>query len=353
MPLAHLKCTDFRCLESFEIDLDSKVNLIYGKNAAGKTSVLEAIGYLGRGRSFRGAGNKELIRHGAEEFVLVGSVERENTTTPLGVRNGKKGLEVRAGGEKCYSASALAEILPLQIIDPDVHELVAGGPEGRRRFIDWIAFHVEHGYASIWKKFRRVLKQRNAAIKEGKSPDALKTWDREFIGVSEQVDLIRRNIVDIINSSLEELADLLLEQPIELQYLPGWQSNKSLEEALAAATERDLLLGSTQVGPHRGDVDVLFKSRKARKLVSRGQQKLVSCSLVIAATEMVQTHLERPVLLLVDDPAAELDIYSVARLMVCIEHIGCQVIATALDSEPQIFSSPPKMFHVEHGSLVP
>lgn len=352
MPLAHLKCTDFRCLESFEIDLDPRVNLIYGKNAAGKTSVLEAIGYLGRGRSFRGAGNKELIRHGAEEFLIVGRVETETGNTPLGVRNSKNGLEVHANGEKCYSASALAEILPLQIIDPDIHELVAGGPEGRRRFIDWVAFHVEHGYAKKWKKFRRVLKQRNAAIKEGKKPDALKSWDKEFISISEEVDLVRRNIVDIINSLLEELGDLLLEGPVELQYLPGWQGNKSLAEALAAAMERDLFLGSTQVGPHRADVDVMFKSRKARKLVSRGQQKLVSCSLVLAATEMVQTHLERPVLLLVDDPAAELDIYSVARLMVCIEHIGCQVIATALDNEPQIFSSSPKTFHVEHGLLV-
>ena len=352
MPLAHLKCTDFRCLESFEIDLDPKINLIYGKNAAGKTSVLEAIGYLGRARSFRGASNKELIRHGAEEFVLVGRVETENTKIPLGVRNSKKGLEVHVKGEKCHSASALAEILPLQIIDPDVHELVAGGPEGRRRFIDWIAFHVEHGYADKWKKFRRVLKQRNAAIKGGKRPDALKSWDQEFISISEEVDLVRRDIVDIINSVLEELGELLLGGPVELQYLAGWQGNKNLAEALAASRERDLQLGSTQVGPHRADVNVSFKSIKAKKIVSRGQQKLVSCSLVIAATEMVQAHLERPVLLLVDDPAAELDVYSVARLMVCVEHIGCQVIATALDNEPQIFSSPPKMFHVEHGTWV-
>jgi DNA replication and repair protein RecF len=91
--------------------------------------------------------------------------------------------------------------------------------------------------------------------------------------------------------------------------------------------------------------------RQARKLVSRGQQKLLACALILAATEVVQTHLERPLLLLLDDPAAELDGQSVGRLMRSVEGLGCQVIATTLDRAAALFSTDPTLFHVEHGRV--
>ena len=142
-------------------------NLIFGANASGKTSILEAVGYLGRGRSFRGANTRDLVRHGSDEFLVVGKANTGTRTVSIGVRNSRSGLEVHADGEKRSSAAALAEALPLQIIDPDIHDLVAGGPENRRRYIDWMAFHVEHGYLETWRRFRRALKQRNAALRAG------------------------------------------------------------------------------------------------------------------------------------------------------------------------------------------
>ena len=352
MPLVSLKCINFRCLQSVEVNFSPGNNLIHGSNASGKTSILEAIGYLGRARSFRGARNRELIRHGADEFLLTGRVEAGSREVPLGVRNSRKGLEVHADGEKCNSAAVLAEALPLQIIDPDIHELVAGGPEGRRRYIDWIAFHVEPEYLDQWRRFRRALRQRNAAIRGGGKSPALSGWDREFVNLAEHVDSIRSSMVDILNSALEELGEMLLGSTVSLEYQRGWPGDKDLTESLKATVERDIEVGSTQVGPHRGDLRINFDARKARKLISRGQQKLLACCLVIAATEMVQTHLEKPLLLLVDDPTAELDTESVERLMVGIENLGCQVIATTLNSAVEIFSSSPKLFHVEHGSLV-
>ena len=352
MPLASLKCTDFRCLQSVEINFSPGNNLIHGSNASGKTSILEAIGYLGRARSFRGAGNRELIRHGADEFLLVGRVEVGSREIPLGVRNSKKGLEVHADGEKCNSAAVLAEALPLQIIDPDIHELVAGGPEGRRRYIDWIAFHVEPEYLDQWRRFRRTLRQRNAAIRAGGSAAVLGGWDREFVNLAEHVDSIRSSMVDVLNLAVEELGEMLLGSTVTLEYQRGWPGNRDLAESLKATAKRDIEVGSTQMGPHRGDLGIIFDERRARKFVSRGQQKLLACCLVIAATEMVQTHLEKPLLVLVDDPTAELDAKSVERLMICIENLGCQVIATTLNSAVGIFSSAPKLFHVEHGSVV-
>ena len=180
MALVWFKCTDFRCLATASLDFASGNNLIYGANASGKTSLLEAVGYLGRARSFRGAGTRELVRHGCEAFVVVGKADTGSRVMSLGVRNGSGGLEVHADGEKQGSAVALAEALPLQVIDPDVHELVAGGPEMRRRYIDWVAFHVEHPFLEQWRRFRRALKQRNAALRDGASRKSLASWDREL-----------------------------------------------------------------------------------------------------------------------------------------------------------------------------
>jgi DNA replication and repair protein RecF len=349
LALVNVKCTDFRCLESAELALDRGNNLIYGANASGKTSILEAIAYLGRARSFRGASVRELTRHGADEFTVVGTVASGGRNITLGVRNGRSGQEVRAGGDKSASAAPLAEALPLQVIDPDVHGLVAGGPEGRRRFIDWIAFHVEHHYLDDWRRYRRALKQRNAALKNGSGAEALQGWDAELASLGLRVDEIRRRMLDIVTPSLREFGEELLGAPVDVEYQQGWGGGRSLAEALAEGGERDRQLGSTQSGPHRADLALRYDERRARKLVSRGQQKLLACALILAATETVQTHLERPLLLLLDDPAAELDRDAVERLMGAVEGLGCQVIATTLDPAQALFSAPPVLFHVEHG----
>jgi DNA replication and repair protein RecF len=353
LALVSFKCSDFRCLESVALSLSAGNNLIYGPNASGKTSILEAIAYLGRGRSFRGAGLRELLRHGQDEFVLFGKVDTGVRELALGIRNSKDGLEVRTDGEKRSSAAALAEAMPLQIIDPEVHELVAGGPDNRRRYADWIAFHVEQGYLETWRRYRRTLKQRNAALRGGAAAESLAGWDQELAAGGEAIDAARRRMLEIVQPLLGEVGEALLGSSVGIDYQRGWVAGQTLLESLAAASERDIQLGSTQSGPHRADLRLVYDERQARKLVSRGQQKLLACAMILAATEVVQTALEKPLLLLLDDPAAELDRQSVQRLMAAVEGLGCQVIATTLDREQALFSTSPRLFHVEHGVVEP
>jgi len=351
LPLLSVKCTDFRCLEGAALEFGAGNNLIFGANASGKTSILEAVGYLGRGRSFRGANTRDLVRHGSDEFLVVGKANTGTRTVSIGVRNSRSGLEVHADGEKRSSAAALAEALPLQIIDPDIHDLVAGGPENRRRYIDWMAFHVEHGYLETWRRFRRALKQRNAALRAGTNRLALNGWDHELAELGVELDSARRRVLDIVRPSLVEMGEGLLRSPIDFEYRRGWAAEFSLADAIAGTTDRDIQLGSTQAGPHRADMKLVYDERQARKLVSRGQQKLLACALILAATEVVQTHLEKPLLLLLDDPSAELDEESVGRLMSSVEGLGCQVIATTLDRTAALFSTAPTLFHVEQGRV--
>jgi DNA replication and repair protein RecF len=351
LTLLAIKCTDFRCLHSVELKPDPGNNLIYGANASGKTSVLEAIAYLGRGRSFRGAATTDLIRHGNEEFVLFGRSDTGVREAALGVRNSRAGLEIHIDGEKAAGAAALAELLPLQVIDPDVHDLIAGGPELRRRYVDWVAFHVEHGYLEVWRRYRRTLKQRNAALRQGGQGGGLAGWDKELAAAGQEVHEARCRVLDIIAPALMEASESLLGSAVSISYQRGWPAEKTLQEGLAAATERELQLGSTQVGPHRADLRLIFDDRQARKRVSRGQQKLLACALILAAAEIVQEHLEKPLLLLLDDPAAELDGDSLARLMAVVGNLGCQVIATSLEPNGALFADEARLFHVERGVI--
>jgi len=351
LALVYFKATDFRCLTSVELEFNAGNNLIVGPNASGKTSILEGVAYLGRAKSFRGAGTRELIRHSASEFVLFGKADTGSRLVSLGVRNGQAGLEIHTNGERCVSASALAEALPLQVIDPDVHELVAGGPEGRRRYIDWVTFHVEHGYLDSWRRFRRALKQRNAALKAGTDRKSLQGWDQQLVELGETVDTVRRRVLDRLHGPLRDFGEALLGSSVAIEYRQGWPADQSLAAALTASAERDRQLLSTQSGPHRADLRLIYDERQARKLVSRGQQKLLACALILAATEVVQQQTEKPLLLLLDDPAAELDRQSVQRLMASVAGLGSQVIATALDAAVPLFASEPARFHVEHGML--
>ncbi len=351
MPIRQFTARNFRCLKSIEFDVGCEYSLICGPNASGKTSVLEALAYLGRGKSFRGAATTDLIRHGEREFVLFGHVDVGAREAKVGVRNSHEGLEIRIDGDADGGSAALAAALPLQIIDPDVHDLVGGAPEQRRRYLDWIAFHVEPGFLDQWRRFRRALKQRNAALKSGAAATTMDGWNASFVELAGRIDNGRRQALEVVTERLEEAGQDLVGSDVGFEYQPGWSEDKGLLKALEDSMERDLQQGSTQLGPHRADLKLMYDARRARKLVSRGQQKLLACAMILAATETAQAALERPLLLLLDDPAAELDRDSLQRLMRRVVALGCQVVATSLETELRFFPEAATVFHVEHGDL--
>ncbi len=351
MAVTRFTAEKFRCLQSVELQLDPGFNVIYGANASGKTSLLEALAYLGRGKSFRGAATATLISHGEREFVLFAELEESGRTSRVGVRNSHNGLEIRIDGNSEGGSAALAAALPLQVIDPEVHNLVSGGPEQRRRYLDWIAFHVEPGYLETWRRFRRTLKQRNAALRAGARQTDIRSWDTEFIEQALRVDEARQQALAVSVDTLIERAESLLGHTVGYDYQAGWARERELADAISEGLERDQKLGATQLGPHRADLKLSYDERQAKRLVSRGQQKLLACSMILAAAETAQTALEKPLLLLLDDPAAELDAGSLDRLMTQVVSLGSQLVATSLTADVLSFPGDPAVFHVEQGHV--
>ena len=321
MSLGELRIENLRCIESAALEFSPELNLIAGENGAGKTSVLEAIFLLGRGRSFRTRTTERLIRLGQGALTVFGRTQ-DLPPRAAGIQVSREGTRARVNGENVQSLLQLSGVLPVQAIDPDIHKLIEHGPERRRRWLDWLVFHVEPTFASQWTKYQRVLKQRNAALKAG-SPD-ITNWDAGFVEAGEAISKAREHAIQRL----------------------------TLQEQLRANLERDRERGLTHSGPHRADVDLRIKGRIAREVLSRGQQKLTAVAMIVSQLQLLRAELDMQATLLLDDPAAELDARNLRRLFDELSSLKCQMIATSLTPETALFQAPKATFHVEQGRVM-
>ena len=353
MSLERLSLEDFRCVARAELDCDPRCNLITGENASGKTSLLEAIFFLGRGRSFRSARNELLIRHGASQFSLVARVRQGGITQPLGLRLSAEGIEARYAGRPVGGLAALATVLPVQAIDPEVHRLVDGGPQERRRYLDWGVFHVEPNFVELWRRYQRALRQRNACLKAGQANALVQAWDRELVEAGEAVAQHRVRYLQGLSGAVRAVGQRLLGADIELSLHQGWSADRTLPEALEHSLPRDRERGLTHAGPHRADLGLRVAGLPARDRVSRGQQKLLAATLLLGQLAHDAERGSPMAALLVDDPAAELDAGNLERLLDEVIQLPVQLFLTALDPRNPVLSRLPqaRRFHVEHGVL--
>jgi DNA replication and repair protein RecF len=350
LALSRVRITALRCLAHVELALDAKRNFIFGPNGAGKTSILEGIFLLGRGRSFRTRQTGRLVQRGQEGFAVYGEVASAAGPRRLGVSFSAGHLTKRVDAQDAAGMAALAEILRVHSLDPSSHQLVEGAPSERRRFLDWGVFHVEHTYLDSWKRYRRVLSQRNAALKAGAAGPALRSWTGALLESGSAVDVSRRSYVDLLAPLVAEFGQQLLKQPLSIDYRPGWAKGLTFEGAVAAAERRDLTSRTTEVGPHRADLEIQLAGRRLQDEASRGQQKLAAAALTLA--QLVAGHAEEtPRVLLVDDPAAELDNDSLRRLLKLLEGVPAQLVLTALSPQHLFPTSGYPTFHVERGVI--
>ena len=349
MTLRHLAIEGFRCLGQASLALDPERSYIFGPNAAGKTSLLEAAYFLGRGRSFRSRDTKTLLRWGDERLILRGTVDWQSRDQHIAtsLENGRR--EWRLNGEPA-TATTLASALPILVIDPTIHRLIEGGPDGRRKFLDWGVFHVEPTYLDTWRRYRRALSQRNAALKRGAAVD-IPAWDRELAEAGERLDNQRRVYIDRLNGLLAPIGRTLLEMELLCAYRRGWSQELDLAAALEKAREKDRERGRTGLGPHRAELRVLLGGALVREQASRGQQKLVAAALTLAQTTLLAQQLERTPVLLVDDPAAELAHPLLDRFLSQLWEAPAQLLITGLD--PKALPPDPghPVFHVEQGNV--
>ena len=255
------------------------------------------------------------------------------------------GMAIRVDGTAGTRAD-LARALPVQILEPASHELVSGAPAGRRQFLDWGVFHVEQTFLPAWQRYRRALQQRNAALKTRNGPAAW-TWDESLIADGLIVDECRRSFMELLEPVTTGIGDRLLAADVTLGYQSGWAADSNLREALVSSRDRDLQLGTSTVGPHRADFRIAVRTRRARDTVSRGQEKLVVAALTLAQIDVVARSRGQTVVLLLDEPGADLDREHLTRLLAAVADSPVQSFVTSLDPEAVPLPAGARSFHVE------
>jgi len=349
MSLAELRIEDLRCIESATLEFSPELNLIAGENGAGKTSILEAIFLLGRGRSFRTRSSERLIRHGQAKLTVFGRTD-DSPPRQAGIEIAADGgTRARINGENARSLLELSGVVAVQAIDPEIHKLVDQGPERRRRWLDWLVFHVEPSFGVHWARYNRALKQRNAALKSGA---AVESWDEELVSQGEAITQARQRVLEQLTPRLHATFERFGSLEVQAGFTTGWAAGTSLKEALRSHLERDRQRGMTTTGPHRADVTLRRSHRVARETLSRGQQKLTAVAMIVSQLQLLQDELGMRALLLLDDPAAELDEKNLQRLFTELSSLRCQMIATSLTPETALFQAPKATFHVEQGRVI-
>lgn len=354
MHLNKLAIRNFRCVENTVIAPGPGLNLIVGDNTSGKTSILESIYFLGRARSFRHNGSDALIRDGQQELTVFGRVERENGgVQTFGVRRQRRETVWKIDGRSDAGLLELVKQLPIQIIDPNLHQLLEDGPAYRRRFLDWGVFHVEHDFYPTWRRLQRTLKQRNRSLKTAANTALIRAWDSDLSTYAIRVDELRRRYLNALDGILSDFVQRVLPDTlVEVQYYPGWQRSRDYAAVLEAGLSRDRELGYTHTGPHRADLRVKINGDPVRQRASRGQQKLITMVLLLAQAELIRRRQGDAPIILIDDLVAELGAGYRRTLFDLIASLGSQCFVTFLsvDDVPPVGRSL-AMFHVEHGRL--
>lgn len=337
----------FRVLQDITLKPVAGLNLIWGDNGVGKTSVLEALYLASRGRSFRHREAGPFIRKGQDHCrVVVKFFDDLGRQHVLGVERAARDQVVRLDGANLVKRSEQLRALPLQIVTPNSHDLLEGPPELRRRFLDLGLFHVEHGYHQSYLDYQRTLRQRNAAIR--RQPSIARNWDGQLARYALQLDKSRAWYVsELAMLATECLARISPTLSVTLVYKPGWDVNHDLDVLLAQRWDVDLRQGFTGLGPHRADIMIVAEQSDAAKRLSRGQQKLVVTALVLAQARLLQRHIGVSPVLLFDDLPAELDRGHRSRLIEELSAIGLQVLITSVELESLPVTKGWGVFHVE------
>ena len=311
MVIRDLELTNFRSYEQMRFELHPAVTLVVGPNASGKTNLLESLYVLASTRSFR-AKDRDLIREEQDFFRIVA---RGDVEMAYGVQRTGSSVEKRVShdGVKRTLVSHVGQ-LQVTLFEPTDLMLVAGPPDGRRKYLDFILCQTDRGYLKTLQLYRRALKHRNALLDGSRMSgrDQIFTWDVQLTELAAEIYRQRTRLLGKLNDALPHLyADIAgAGEMIELTYLPSVEGDdygSAFLEALTRNLPRDLAAGFTTIGPHREDFSISFKGREVEAVASRGEVRTLVLALKLAELDYAEHRTGQRPLLLLDDVFSELD----------------------------------------------
>ena len=364
MIIETIELKDFRNYQSEATVFHEKTNIITGKNAQGKTNLIEAINLLSLGKSFRTKKESEMIRLGQPGCLVKGMFLKQG-------RSYGTAVELRTGGTKPHSfyingaeMDSVSDILGgvyTVVFSPEDLRIVKGEPEARRRFLDRGLILLRPMYYHKLKKSRAVLKNRNAALKsDNVQADLLDVYDEQLAEAGAEVMEERFRHMEALAVEAKKAAALLTDENEEIEtcYKPNILAVNATEakdvflETLRRGRERDIFTKSTETGPHRDDITFTVDGKDLKTFGSQGQQRTAAIALRLSEKELVKNETGEDAILLLDDVMSELDAGRQKRLLERFGGNQIFVTAATIDEKAAEFLGAVKFIRIEDGKVI-
>lgn len=322
MKLRSISLTNFKNIGSARLDFSDKLNCFLGNNGMGKSNMLDAIYYLSFCKSFTGAPDQLMIRRGEDFALLQASYLRRDAEEDLNVSlGGGRRKSFKRGGKEYKKLSSHIGVFPAVLVSPSDMDLINGGGEERRRFIDMVISQGDARYLDHLIRYNHNLQQRNRLLRDGVGDPTL------FLALESMMDLSARYITEARRVMTDRLAaihrryyaaiagDDAEETSLRYESALEGEDGLSLADLFERNRERDRVLRFTSAGPHRDDIGLTLASMPVRRTASQGQQKTYTIALRMAQYEFLRETTRLQPLLLLDDIFDKLDARRVEAIM--------------------------------------
>jgi DNA replication and repair protein RecF len=355
--LASLSVEGFRNLEPFTFEPGPRFNVLFGDNGAGKSSLLEAIGYVASLRSFRQARKEDIIATSAQRASLRARLE----SAPLArehriILDRAQGRSVTVDGKRPRSLGTYYDLTPLVLFHPGDTELMSGAPEARRAFLDRVLEQVDVGYARALDDYTKALRSRNRLLKAQRiERKAVSAYDPMLAELGARIGGARAELTRALKPLVEAHFAEITEQalPLDVSYAARHEPDRELLlRALADNLEKDALRGFTSVGPHGDDLRAGVARTLAKHHASQGQHRALVLALKVAELSVLAARKRKVPLLLLDDVSSELDRSRNRRFFQLLGKLGGQVFLTTTHREFILLEEARTDYRVERGSVL-
>jgi DNA replication and repair protein RecF len=359
MRIKNLKLKNFRNYTDESFDFSDGLNVIFGRNAQGKTNCAEAVFYLCTGTSPRCRRDKQLINHGADFAEICATAEGMYGNVEISAKIFENSREVRINGNKITKNADILGNIYSVFFSPHELRLIQDGPDERRRFLNVSISQLYRPYYVALSRYNKILEQRNNLLKNRDTSlvyETLPIWDEQLCKYGGIVAAKRAEFISMlspiakdIHSKLTDGAEELLISP-ERKYKGGENEiAEKLFSELSNNYERDIRLGFTASGPHRDDLDVEIDNKDAKYFASQGQTRTAALSIKLAEVEIFkQMSGEYPVLIL-DDVMSELDLPRRKKLVGYTQ--GLQTLLTCTHAERVLYGREVNKIKIEDGKV--
>ena len=335
MKILSLSVRNFRNLKTQTIEFFDGLNVLFGKNAQGKTNTMEAIylSTIGKSPKTRRDGEMICFSHGHLETVLKFEHNQIVREIKVDIKHNQKNIFL--DGEKLKRLSDVIGNFGSVYFSPEELELVRLGPSLRRRFLDVILCQQDKSYLKDLQSFQKILKNRNALLKQQKSGLELLVWDKQLVLASQKIFEKRKQFVKDLNLVAKEIHFSLTngQEELEIFYQSSLEEKSAEEilEILKQNIEKDTLLGYTSFGIQNDDLSFKINKKDAKKHASQGQTRTIVLSLKLAELKILEKEYGGKPVLLLDDVLSELDFERRQKLCDYLKDIQCILTCTEFD----------------------